>query len=615
MGISPDRTELHRYLESQGYLVVFESRAWVQCLVLHGSERWHGTGLDQLAALDDAVSKMVPSTLGRRLLDAAVGSAPATSSGSGSDGGGSKSISTPTAVNAHPDSPPVGSKIDLPQTGTEVKRIELPKVVKLSRPSGAERQKLLAEARGRLERLLQEVRSCETDIASMSPELIQLTLLGWIAKARGEQERLNEKEVEHMVRDIAASSSAYSKLYWPGNVPALRLDAWPESTADILGSRNEPPRSWSDVAVLADQRVEEMLDSGGIDECGWTDWECLHPRSKSPNLLLSQAKTSVEALLGPAGQRPTRDDDQLIQDLTASDIAQLERRTKHMRWIRGAVDDELLWGRLIGRLRWASFRLGSRGESLRQLLEPRTRPEQSWADEILGGQQDEHRENARRGLVERRPWVQKKDAESGAIVEWVVNAFDAFDTAELAGLIQGNRDAEGAVEAMTVDMLDGLARGQRRRFRRLRESLARGEGKGVMVEKAADVPAEMALEVDAKAERLVPGSTLIERARRAVAGKHVVFVSNRTDPKIRKQLEDSFDLQLDWVELSTSEVKSAVERIRDKKYEVVIAATGFLNHGDDGELGPAARAAGVPYVRAHRGRPLATARAILRDMT
>lgn len=570
--------------------------------------------MDQLAALDDAVAKMFPSSIARRLLDDAVSRAPSSASSTTGSGGEGPTIlpSPPTPVNAGPDSPPVGSKIELPQTASEVKRVELPNIGQLSRPSGAERQRLLAEARGRLERLLEEVRSCETDIASMSPELIQLTLLGWIAKARGEQERLNEKEVEHMVRDIAATSSAYSKLYWPGNVPALRLDAWPESTADILGSRNEPPRSWSDVAILADERVEEMLDAGGIDECGWTDWECLHPRSKSPNLLLSQAKTSVEALLGPAGQRPTRDDDQLIQDLTPADIAQLERRTKHMRWIRGAVDDELLWGRLIGRLRWASFRLGSRGESLRQLLEPRTRPEKTWADEI-GGQRDEIRESARLGLVQRRPWVQKPQAGSGAIVEWVVNAFDAFDTAELAGLIQGNPDAEGAVEAMTIDMLDGLARGQRRRFRRLRESLSRGEGKGVMINKS-DVPAERALEVDASAQRQVPGSNLIDRARSAVAGKNVVFVSNRCDPKIRKQLEDSFDLELDWVELSSNEVKSAVERIRGKQYEVVIAATGFLNHGDDGELGPAAREAGIPYVRAHRGRPLATARAILRDM-
>ena len=71
---------------------------------------------------------------------------------------------------------------------------------------------------------------------------------------------------------------------------------------------------------------------------------------------------------------------------------------------------------------------------------------------------------------------------------------------------------------------------------------------------------------------------------------------------------------LDWVESAPRTIEAVASAISNKKYDVVIAATGFLDHPVDTKLSIACRGVGVPYVRANRGRVAACMRALERDL-
>jgi hypothetical protein len=98
-------------------------------------------------------------------------------------------------------------------------------------------------------------------------------------------------------------------------------------------------------------------------------------------------------------------------------------------------------------------------------------------------------------------------------------------------------------------------------------------------------------------------------------GRRAVFVSNRNDPDHQSRLRDVLQLsELDWTEYQPRKIDAVVEAIAHKRYDIVIAATGFLNHKVDGKLSRACRDASVPYVRANHGRVAACVRALVRDL-
>ncbi len=102
--------------------------------------------------------------------------------------------------------------------------------------------------------------------------------------------------------------------------------------------------------------------------------------------------------------------------------------------------------------------------------------------------------------------------------------------------------------------------------------------------------------------------------RARVAGQSAVFVSNRTDNDLKSRLEKRLGLSIDWCDGSPRKLQAVSKQILGGSYQLVILATGFAGHDADGLLGKAAGRAGVPFVRAYKGRPLATLRAIARDL-
>lgn len=103
---------------------------------------------------------------------------------------------------------------------------------------------------------------------------------------------------------------------------------------------------------------------------------------------------------------------------------------------------------------------------------------------------------------------------------------------------------------------------------------------------------------------------LVRRVQLAVRGKAALFVSNRDDPQLERALETELGLELDWCVLNPRRMQAAAQRVRCGRYSLVIVATGFVSHSVDRVLGKAAKSAGVPFVRARRGRLQATAYAI-----
>jgi protein phosphatase len=61
--------DLRALLTEAGYNVVFRTAEWTDCFVSDSSEKWHGYGLSEDDALRDTLRKMIPSNLGRFLLE------------------------------------------------------------------------------------------------------------------------------------------------------------------------------------------------------------------------------------------------------------------------------------------------------------------------------------------------------------------------------------------------------------------------------------------------------------------------------------------------------------------------------------------------------------------
>ena len=84
---------------------------------------------------------------------------------------------------------------------------------------------------------------------------------------------------------------------------------------------------------------------------------------------------------------------------------------------------------------------------------------------------------------------------------------------------------------------------------------------------------------------------------------------------LQQRLQSAFEFaQLDWAEATPRRVDAATEAIASGTYDLVLGATGFLSHKEDGRLQKICKSAGVPYVRTNRGRPGAVQLALARDL-
>lgn len=614
-------------LREHGYRGLQRVQGWHECLIWRGEERWVGHGADPAAALADATAQMFPSAIARALFTQSQGLPPKPAQTQAQ-------LPSPAPPPGQPPvQPPVQPPLSRPATADaaepehapepaapaepEHRAFEPPKVgQRLILPTPAYPPAAVAEARDTLDDILKEIADARPDFALMAPRHQKVHMLGWICRARGLDEQFaGEHKVTILVRRVAHELTNISKIMWPGSVQALQMSARPDCVVGELGIKSlQLPRTWNDASEFVQQHRERALTGDvPLDDYGWAD-DLRRTPTGDPRAILRDAQIAVEALAGPVQEPPPRHLSTPPEELTQDQIEQLARHVQQLRAIRVATLQPELWGCVMGRLRWLGGRLGDRAHSLRKWLDPEFRPPVD-TSKAAAAQLEQLRQRQLAVRSEREAAL----ADPTLLGAWLVKAFDAFNTPDVAALVDPVR---AAVLELDDDALPEADPRLRRRLRDLKAHLRNTPDSAGRVRDGAEgdapeadddsgkhsISALLAVDEDEHDDSL---SALV-RAR--VRGKSALFVSNRDDPDLKAKLEDRLGLDITWCDGNPRKVQAQCESIARRSYDLVLIATGFQAHTIDGILARAARAGAVPYVRVFKGRPLACVRALARSL-
>ncbi len=658
------RQVLHRH----GYTVGIERRGWVECVVLCAGETWRGAGVDESAALASALAAMLPSGLARALFDRATREASASTElspsgridarpsgagvhlspragtepdfGHGELGGASapesaSSIATGDGANLcatapdidpspHPCSAgeaqgevrgvldslsacaadPVARPSVCHGAGAPFVDIEPGRAGARSGPAGATREEI-GRALAELDRVDTEIDGA-IDLGLLAPRLLRCQISAWIARARHWQDSVPERPVEIKVAGIAHRLEGFSKGYWPGSVPLLKLGTSPADARSLFPTEGS---DWLEVAEDAERALLERLPNE--DEYGWRDADVLEPQHPAPAALLGDVEVKLEAIEAMLrGSRRHADLQGKVKDQVDRDLPKLAFQ---LRWLRGAIPDPAQWGRAMGRLRRLAESVLDlpKKHELRVALDPATRPEHGgWAVK-LGFDVGAH--DRARLLPEVRAALPAEGAPSEAWSGWFENAVAKVHGDELFKVVVQNRAARIVLAGLNPQLLG--ERNVRRQLKNLQKRLAAAAAgpatgaPGVSVpENPKDVPGDSATWAPT-------GPSPVEQAHALIAGWPALVVSNRNDPTNRDALHSKLGLDVHWLSIEGSgRIDDACARIRQGNYRIVLAATAFIGHSEEGRCRDACRAAEIPFVRAERCRPVGAAIHILQAL-
>jgi hypothetical protein len=111
-----------------------------------------------------------------------------------------------------------------------------------------------------------------------------------------------------------------------------------------------------------------------------------------------------------------------------------------------------------------------------------------------------------------------------------------------------------------------------------------------------------------------PTEALVASVRDRTSGLRALFVATTDDPAVKARLEETLGLSVTTSDEAPAHVQSEIGRIEEGSYDLLVAATEFRSSPADSRFAHACRRANIPYVRVYRGRTLACARAIAREM-
>lgn len=456
-----------------------------------------------------------------------------------------------------------------------------------------------------IDSLLQEIATARPVLARMAPERQRIWIHLWMCYGRAYEEKFpTDHEVSRGVTRVAKRLTELCKLYWPGNVRALQLKARPEEVGS-RDSRVAVPHSWSDAAAVADQTLAEHLTKSaqeGLDDEGWADATALAPPPNDPDALLEELTRELESMTGgeTMGELP---------DPSEATLDRLVDVSQRLRWLRKSVTDSDRWGTAMGRLRWVTHTLGDSGARLRPLLDPGYRPPKSWAQLLVHRVEEQRALERAAALLDDppRPGVARE-----VLIEWLVSAFDVVETPRLSAVLTPLRDE---VLALEPEAFPSSSRRIRRRLKDLVRKLSEG-----------DAPPPSEIEAEPEEPTSITGTdsidipvmasldSLSERLRPLTRGRSALFVSNREDAELEAKLTDLLGLKITWCDGTVRRVAAQCERIANHGYHFVLSATGFQSHAVDQTLSRATQAAKIPLVRVNRGRPLACALALAREL-
>ena len=466
-----------------------------------------------------------------------------------------------------------------------------------------------AEALETVERLLAAIEDRIGPLARMCADRQRLNMLVWICRARAvEESQPGAREVEHAVARVARRLTEIGKMFWPGSVRALQLSARPADVRrEMHATWATESANWSEATRLAERLLEDHLTRSAelsLDEDGWADGAARTPRPADPDALFEEVDAELKAMLIPPGEVPNG----RMGELGPIEFEALLNAARKLRWLRGAVRDDLAWGVSMGRLRRAVPGLGERAGRVRDALDHRAKPPASWA-KVLGERDAEPASAPTESIADLEAALPKAREGKEALMAWLIRAFDVVNTPDLVGLL-GPLRAE--VAALGEDELNHADRRVRRRLRDLVKRIAStvpessSRAKEPVPEPEEDAIIEEPLALHALDQ-------LSARVREETKGRRALFVSNRDDPELGAKLTDLLGISITWCDGSLRRVQAACERIARGSYDLILSATGFQVHGVDTALARAAGAAGVPYVRVNRGRPVACVQAIARE--
>ena len=393
---------------------------------------------------------------------------------------------------------------------------------------------------------------------------------------------------------------------WPGSVQALQMNARPDCVVGELGVKTASlVRTWNDASEYVQTHRERAMHSDvPLDDYGWAD-DLRRPQTGDPRQILRDAQLTVETLAGAAQEPPPRHLSTPPEELGQDSIDALVKHVQQLRAIRIHSLQPELWGCVMGRLRWLSGRLGDRAPALRKWLDPEFRPPVD-TSRAAAAQSEQLRQRQLAVCSEREQLSATQTTQLGA---WLLRAFDAFNTPDVAALVG---DLRPVILELDDDALPDADRRLRRRLRDLKSHLRNApEGDEPELEQDYD---SIKIDLTSVTPNEADDDSLAALVRARVRGKSALFVSNRDDPDLKAKLEDQLGLDISWCDGNPRKVQAQCESIARRSYDLVLIATGFQAHTIDGILARAARAGGVPYVRVFKGRPLACVRALARSL-
>ncbi len=627
-------------LHDHGYAIAYRRDGFTDCLVSRGHERVLGRGVTDDDALRHALSQLLPSHLARAAFARDAGGRPDAEAGTRqSDGALVAVLAEVREATAPLIQLTVAPSADRQRGATDVVTPPAPAAAMLERPpthlaprpevepplrytpaivSPPEVNPVVAVSEVR--DLIKLIDDRQPELALMTPERQKLQILAWISHARALQEGSNRHpKVVDTVTDLARRLGLLSKLWWPGNVAALKVDATPgEVMRELLGkSRPIAAARWVDVAEKAEARladVEARDEAQGLDDYGWADQRAMEPPPNEPLERMVELRRGIERHGGPIDKEPPLASDELKKP-NPEVRAELIRLARLARWLRGHTTDFLTWGKVMGRIRWLTAI--THDEALTRVVSADYAPTRNWATE-LGEDPDAKRLQARRkAVVKNRPLA---DTPPDEVRTWIKEALGVLEPSRLAGNLRDHHTA--IVLAMTPDQLE--ERRLRKHFRRLLEEFGVFESDELSgldpAQSFIGIPAvTLALETsDVTDEPEVDDATrhqdLLARVRPLTVDRRAIFVSNREDPSLRDRLISAFGFsELEWCDGSPRRVQDVADRVSGGRYDIVLGATGFQSHSMDARIMRACRSANVRYVRVHRGRQLACMLAIARE--
>lgn len=661
-------------LEQFGYTLTFKEDDWVRCLVSGNNEQWLGKGFDQDTAIQDVLRAMFPSKFSLELLTRlvqpqkepegaepppipavnetaveAAGAAPVDPALRAKEPESEPDPEPPAkakAVSAKPK--PVVTKEPVtkpvirhakpapepkPEPQKVVSPVAGPRALHIVEPArvtyepvpvtyvdpavrdGKETEEEEEEEKLSKEEALEILTNLGSDIEAETPTVAvmsglnqRLQLAAWIFQARTIQEQFKtDEQIEKATHKIAVSLTHICKVFWPGSVRALQVYTSPNQGLEGLVRSRKIATRWSEAAEIMAEHIEEMEGRAGYDEYGWKDGALLRPEAPNPDKILNEAIQKIESVVGPLGGHLDEKDRSVPGRTVVAELEELILAAHLLRWVRCSTHEQVKWGQAMGALRWAARQTRQRLPAFSKLLHDDYVPQKPWA-QLLGRDPEVNRKNVlKKQVMKAMPqeeWLEED------VMSWLHKAFQVFSNPQIAKLASAVRSE--ILEFTNADFADA-DRNTRSRLRKL-QAIFRNQTdlSRVNLPSEEELKTEHDEEEEAPRRKPVDPTELIRaEVEKLTADKHILFVTNRDDQRLQKDLEGALKCKVTLKDGGNPRtIKAIVKSVDATKYDFVLMATGFNNASADAALCRATKAEGLPYIRVQKGRLGATIRAL-----